>query len=450
MDIKTFKEIIFERAKKQDFSDFEIYYSKDENLNIGVYSGEIDKYSVNTTMGVSFRGLYKGKMGYSYTELIDEESIDTLLESAKESALSIDNEDKEIIFGERQDYAKLNTYNEELEKVSTEEKISFIKALENRVLNFNEKVETVAGCELEGSTIEYGIMNSKGIELMNRKNFIVSYVVPVIKHEEIRYDGFKFKVTQDFKELDIEEFAKEAVEEAMSRVGGDSVKSGNYKIALKNDIMAVMLRTFISVFNAENAQKGLSLLKGKEGKVIASSLVNLVDNPHLEGGFASTTFDAEAVATYNKHMIKEGKLSTLLYNLKAADKEGKKSTGNAYKESFASPVGIAPTNCYIEKGKGTFEEVLNHVGEGILITDLEGTHSGANAITGDFSLAAKGFWIKDGKKAEPIEQITVAGNFFKLLEDIEYIGQDLEFTIPMGANFGSPTVVIKSLSIAGK
>ena len=68
-------------------------------------------------------------------------------------------------------------------------------------------------------------------------------------------------------------------------------------------------------------------------------------------------------------------------------------------------------------------------------------------ITGDFSLAAKGFYIEDGIKTHPVEQITVAGNFFTLLNNIEEIGSDLKF--PM-SSVGSPSIVIKELSIAGE
>ena len=76
-----------------------------------------------------------------------------------------------------------------------------------------------------------------------------------------------------------------------------------------------------------------------------------------------------------------------------------------------------------------------------------GLHAGANSITGDFSLAAKGFMIEDGKKTFPIEQITVAGNFFKLLKDVEEVCSDIKF--PM-SSFGSPSVLISELSIAGE
>jgi PmbA protein len=95
--------------------------------------------------------------------------------------------------------------------------------------------------------------------------------------------------------------------------------------------------------------------------------------------------------------------------------------------------------------------MLQFLGDGLLITELQGMHSGANEVSGDFSLGAKGFLVKAGKLVKPVDQITVAGNFYKLLEDIEEIGSDLKFEPPSSAGcFGSPTIVIKGLSVAGK
>ena len=92
-------------------------------------------------------------------------------------------------------------------------------------------------------------------------------------------------------------------------------------------------------------------------------------------------------------------------------------------------------------------EMTKKIDKGLIITDLAGLHSGANSITGDFSLAAKGFYIENGVKTHPVEQITVAGNFFTLLTDIEEVGNDLKF--PM-SSVGSPSIMIKELSIAGE
>ena len=124
-----------------------------------------------------------------------------------------------------------------------------------------------------------------------------------------------------------------------------------------------------------------------------------------------------------------------------------KSTGNGFKSSYASIVGISATNFYIKPGEKSFEELCENIKDGVIITEFAGLHSGANAVTGDFSLAAKGFMVENGKKTFPIEQITVAGNFFTLLKDIECVGSDLKF--PM-SSIGCPSVIVKELSIAGK
>ena len=211
--------------------------------------------------------------------------------------------------------------------------------------------------------------------------------------------------------------------------------------------MVSLLSTFSGIFNADSAQKGLSLLKNREGDMIASPIVTIVDDPLLENGMASTPFDDEGVATFKKEVVLNGKLITLLHNLKTANKAGVKTTGNGIKSSYSSPISIYPTNFYIEKGDKSLDEIIKDIDEGLMVTSFAGLHSGANSVTGDFSLAAKGFYIKEGKKVFPVEQITVAGNYFDLLKDIEAIGEDLEF--PM-SSIGSPSVVIKELSVAGK
>jgi PmbA protein len=85
------------------------------------------------------------------------------------------------------------------------------------------------------------------------------------------------------------------------------------------------------------------------------------------------------------------------------------------------------------------------MGDGLVITNLDGLHSGANAVSGDFSLSAEGFLVRGGKIARPVEQITIAGNFFSLLKDIDAVAGDLEFK----GNVSSPSVLIRELSVAG-
>lgn len=447
MEFNIFKEQLFERAKQEGFTDCEVYYSDGENISISVYEFELEKYNIDKYIGLSFRGLINGKMGYSYTEILDEEAIDMLVKKAKEGAVSIENTDVQFIYKGDESYSEVKTYSEKLENIDPAELIEIAIDLERQTKNYSDKVINLSGCKVSYSSSRSLISNTKNLNLSNKSNLLMAYVIPVIEDRNQKQDGMGYQLVEDIKDIDTKKIASDAVNEAFSKIGAKSIESGNYKTIINNEAMSSLLETFSDVFSAESAQRGMSLLKDKEGSNIASDIVTIVDNPLLDNGLSSTPFDDEGVATYKKDIVKDGKLITLLHNLKTAHKANTKTTGNGFKSSYSSVVSVDPTNFYIEKGNLNFEELVNEVNEGVIVTDFAGLHSGANSITGDFSLAAKGYYITDGEKSYPIEQITVAGNFFELIKDIENIGNDLKFPL---SNIGSPSVVVKSLSIAGK
>ncbi len=451
MDIREFKDSLFAKAREEVFEDYEIYYVDGESFRVTIYEGEIDQYSVNSHMGLSFRGLYKGNMGYSYTEILDDYALEMLIKSAKENAMAIEDEDIDIIYGGKDAYANIEGYNEELAKVNADEKIKLALQLERDTEAESHNVKTLDDCMIVSGEGERGIINSKGLDLKYKSNMIYAIVSPVVEVEGKVNTAFAFKAANDMKEIDTKALAKEAVEDALAYMGAFSMASGKYGVIIRNDVMGDILSTFSGIFSAYNVQKGLSLLKGKIGKDIAAKAVTIVDDPLMEKGLCSAPFDDEGVATYTKTVIEEGKLKTFLYNLKTAKKDGVKSTGNASKASYSSTIGISPSNFYIKPGNKTLDELLETLGNGLFITEVQGLHSGANPVSGDFSLAAKGFEIKEGKKLRPVEQITLAGNFYELLFNITETGSDLKFGVPSGSScFGSPSLIVKELSVAGK
>ncbi|MDU7243179.1 TldD/PmbA family protein [Clostridium sp.] len=447
MELNIFINKLFQEAKNNGFNEYEVYYVDRESLSINAYNEEVEKYNLTTSYGLSFRGKINDKIGYSYTEILDDDAINMLVKNAKESALVIENEDIQFIYEGDKEYAEVNTYYKALENLPADKLIDLALSMEKEAKTLDNRVTSFGGCGIGYSKARYGIINSKGLNLENKSNLLSAYVVPIIKNGEDMHDGMGYVTANSIEDVEPKKLAQDGINEAISRIGGKSISSGKYKAVINNEAMVSILSTFAGVFSGDAVQKGLSLLKGKEGEIIASKQVTLLDDPHLENGLASVPFDDEGVATKKKDIIHEGKLMTLLHNLKTANKGNTKSTGNGFKNSYASPVGVSPTNLYIQKGEKSFEELLKDVGEGLLITEFAGLHSGANSITGDFSLAAKGFYIKDGKKDYPVEQITVAGNFFDLLKNIEVVGSDLKF--PM-SSIGSPSVKVTELSIAGK
>lgn len=447
MELNLFVKELFSKAQEEGFSEYEVYYVDRESLSISVYKEEVEKYNLNNSAGLSFRGKFGDRIGYSYTEILDEDAIEMLVKKAKENVLAIENNDIQFIYEGDKEYKEISTYHEELEDIPADKLINIAISMEKEAKKYCNKVESFSGCSVSYSSGKYGIINSKGLNLSNKSNLLTAYVVPIVKDLDKMYDGCGYVVAKSLNDVKPDKIAKMGVDEALSKIGGTSIASGNYKVIINNEAMVSLLSTFAGIFSGDAVQKGLSLLKDKEGEIIAADIVNLVDDPHLEDGLASVSFDDEGVATLKTYLIKNGKLNSLLHNLKTANKAGVKSTGNGFKASYASPISVSPTNFYIEPGINSLEEMTKKINKGLIITDFAGLHSGANSITGDFSLAAKGFYIEDGIKTHPVEQITVAGNFFTLLNNIEEIGSDLKF--PM-SSVGSPSIIIKELSIAGE
>ncbi len=446
MDIRLFIDKVMESSKKKGIEESELYYSDGESFTVKVFEGDISDYKVSEARGISLRGLYHGKMGYSYTEIFDDKSVNLLTDEVIESAEIIDSGDEEIIFEGSESYRELKLYNEDYTKVCIEEKIEFIKKLENACMEIDPRVHKVDYCIFGDGIGERIIKNSKGLELSQKGNSAYAYVSVVVRENDETKTGSAYKISNDFSEFNVDELAKKAVEEAISMLGAKPISSGEYRIVMKNKTFASLIQSYSGLFSAENVQKGMSQLKGKLGHTLASEKFTLVDDPFLENGTSSRSFDDEGVATEYRKIVENGVLKTYLYNLKTAKKDGVKTTGNATKASYKGTMGISPSNFYLEKGNFDFKTLLEKLSDGLYITQLDGLHAGINKISGDFSLAARGYYVRNGQIERPVNQITVAGNYFEMLKSIEEIGDDLEFTM---SSVGSPSVLIKSLNISG-
>ena len=450
MDTRAFIDRLYEKASGAGFDDFEIYYSGGEAFRAMVFKGEVNDYSVNTSAGISFRAMVDGKMGYAYTEAMDDDAIDMLIEKAKENASVIESEDEQFIFGGSDNYEPMDVYNPALDDVPASEKIDLALSLEKQAIDKDERIESVGYCMTQSASGNVIMKNSKGLNLEHRENFIIALVEPVAKKGDRMKDAFSYSMGRDIKDIDSKGMIEESVEEAVDMLDAKGIPSGSYKIIFSKDAAGDLLSTFSGIFSAESAQKGLSLLKGKEGETIAADIISIMDDPLMKDGYASAPFDAEGVATYTKAVVENGVLKTLLYNLKTAAKDGVKTTGNASKSSYKAPVNVSPFNFYIKPSETSVETLMEHVGEGLYITDLEGLHSGANPVSGDFSLSAKGYLITGGKKAHTVEQFTVAGNFYDVLKNAIEVGSDLKFGMPGSSCIGSPSISVGEMPIAGE
>lgn len=442
MNFTEIKEIISACCEKLGVAEYEIYYTAGEDISAETLKDEVSAFSSGESAKVYFRCLVDGHMGYASSSFFDEDELADIVVRAKENAGAIENDDVVFIFKGSDSYAK--TTAPEPQAVDAGELKN--KALELQRATYATDKAVVDGTQSVAISFrnEIYLYNSHGLELSNRVGMSGCYVMAVVNKDGEARDNFEF--AENINSEDAKNLPAKAVQGALDKIGAAEIPTGKYDVVIDGTQMRSLLSAFSSAFSAKNALLGMSRLAGKEGEKIAADIVTITDDPMREGCPVQTPFDDEGVATYKKTVVENGVLKTMLYDLTTAYKTGKTTTGNGRRGG-----NIAPYNFGICAGSETQEELFAKVGDGVYVTGVKGLHAGANAITGDFSVESEGFLIKDGKKAGPIKSFTIAGNFFDLLKSIDSLGNEVKWGIPAGfIVFGSPDVLVKGMSVAGK
>jgi PmbA protein len=441
---------LLELAKKAGFTDFEVYTETSKRFSTSIFKGEVDKFSYSEPAGVSVRGIFNGKMGNAYTERVDLEALEALVYDCLSNAQISEVEEIAEIYTPPATYPCVETEDGDLHEMTAAEKIQQLKDAETLGMQLDSRVDQITnGYGDLVSTV--GIYNTKGLALEYTLSLGYAYFAPILKQGQETKNEMVLKLFKTRDAFKANELVEEAVNNTAHMFGAEAIPSGNYKAVIGNKAVSCLLSAMSSIFSAEAADKGLTLFKDKVGEVVASSMVNIVEDPHLASGFASIPFDSEGVPTQKKRLIDGGRLTGFIHNLKTARKFGVEPTGNGFKASFKTPVGIATTNLFVESGSESFETMLSRVQNGVYLTAFDGLHAGINAVTGDFSLSCRGFLIEAGQLTTAINQITASGNYFELLKLIDGVANDFVFEdIDSVSVYGAPSISAEKLVISGK
>lgn len=450
MDFQTFRQFVDQEAAALRIEGYELYYQLEESASVSAFRREIKEFSNASEGGVCLRCLVEGKMGYASTQLLSEESARALVRRAAGNAAVLETSEPEFLVEAGQSYQPAITNNAPLPGAN---------ALRRAALAGQDALYAQPGV-VDGSETDVfaehiciAIHNSRGLDLQYEETVsgaVLSAVVSDGTEDGEKANKYKIRLG-DLDKLDLNAAAGEAAGEARDTLGAGVAPTGAVPVVFSPDAMSALLSAYAGIFSAENAQKGLSLLKDKEGQAIASPVVTLVDDPFYEKSAMPMPFDAEGSPTRRKNVIENGVLNTLLYNLRTAAAAGKQTTGNAAKSGYDAKVDVQPFTMYLASGELTQEQLLQKAQNGVLINSLGGLHAGANPISGDFSLESAGFLIENGRKGAPVRSFTVAGNFFSLLKNVAAVANDPQLpTSPSSTEFISPSVLVEGLSIAGK
>ena len=444
MNFNEFKLAVIAECEKLGIAEYELYYQAAESTSVSAFQHEINQFTGSIEGGVCFRCIVGGKMGYASTEELSEAQAAAIVARAADNAAVLEAEEPVFLGEGGKTYAPI---------ADSGVTMPATDALIAKVLSAQEQIYAAHPAVIDGSSTQgvaerstIAIYNSKGLDLSSETVLCGLVVAAVVTDGQEMANDYQIKLGK-LESIDTAALTKKAAETAYGKLGGDVAPTGQYPVVFDPEAMSDLLATFSSIFSAENAQKGLSKLAGKEGQVIASPAVTLVDDPFHPGSI-QRNFDAEGSPACTKNVIEKGEFKTLLHNLKTANMAGVQTTGNASKAGYDSPVGIRPFTFYLAPGQITEEELLAKAGNGVYINSLGGLHAGANPVSGDFSLQSAGFMIENGVKTTAVKSFTVAGNFYDLLQNIVCAASNLE--LPGMGSFGSPSVLVEGLSIAGK
>ncbi|WCT73696.1 TldD/PmbA family protein [Sphingomonas naphthae] len=228
---------------------------------------------------------------------------------------------------------------------------------------------------------------------------------------------------------------------AVGRLNPGKLPSGAMPVFFDPRIGGSLVGHLIGAITGSSVARRTSFLLDRLGERIFAPGVTLRDDPHRPRGLRSKPFDGEGLPTRATDIIADGVLTGWLMESASARQLGLAPTGHATR-GVGGPPGVSATNLYLAPGAASVEELMADVKLGVLVTELIG--QGVNGVTGDYSRGASGFAIRDGRIAEPVAEITVAGNLKDMFAAL-VPASDLVFRQAVDV----PTLRVDGMTLAG-
>lgn len=451
---------------KKDGVELELIVECGEQLGLSVSQGKLEKFDSSQSQVGGLRVLMNGVEGYSWTESLDEKDLVAAYHDAVESAKfstrgnvmrSADERAKEMIElwgdepisgGVKEDQG---LFNDTLSKVSMDSKIDRAKMLEMKSKERDSRIANVPYNRYSETSGEVMIFNSKGVRARQRRTGVMGYTYCLAKSgEESRMAGESF-FTRNATAVPIAETAALAAEKAVNKLGSVSPETGRYPIVIDREVAAEVFGLIADYFSAKSLAERTTIYgKSPEpsanlGQFVGSPVLQIIDDPSLDGGIGNRPFDAEGAPTKKTTLVENGVLKAFLTNSVYAKRLGLPHTSNASR-SARTQLDVAPSNLVIAGGTETFAQLMMTYPKMIYVTDFTGYHAGFQHGSGAFSFQSEGELWENGKKVKSLCNFVVAGSIDEMLKGLEKVSARRS---PKSSSVIAPDLLIKSLSVAG-
>lgn len=433
-------------ARSQPGEQVEVVVAHSRDTEVRVHEGEIESLSVAESQGVGVRVVADRRQGFASAGTFDPDALDEALDEARDNARYAEpDEHLGLADPDGVPVADLDLWSDDLAATATEAKIDLALAVERAVKAGDARIIGLESAEYADSMGTSVVVSSTGIRSSGAETVCDLVAYALAEEAGETQTGFGFSVGRSPHDLDVDEAAADAVHRATRLLGATKPPSQRVTVVLDPFVTAQFLAIVGSTLSGDAVLKGRSPFGDRVGEVIAAPAVTFVDDPTDVRAFTAGTNDGEGLAARRNVLIDGGRLTGFVHDAYSGRRSGAASTGSAVRSARSTPVAGCQAISLLP-GDRSPEALLAEVGEGLLVADVAGLHSGVNPVSGDFSTGADGLWIKNGELADPVREFTIASTLQRMLQDVVAIGDDLTW-LPMSA--AGVTLVIADVSVSG-
>ncbi len=389
------EKILCKAEKKAESA--EIYRLNEQNSLIRTSQGKIETSKTGKSKGYGLRITRNSSTGYSYfsEKKHADKAIKTALKLAKMNKNPV-----ELPLTKKT--RKTKTFDKKIQELDFDDLARLIRRINKGT---NRHAETLKS-QISTYIVKVRVINSRGTDLQKKSTSFLAYAVGKKK----KATGIDYYFKKKFSPK-VTEVGEKAGKIAKKSAGGKPL-SFTGDIVIDPEVLSSFLeKTVLRDVNGKKIDKGQSNWNEKIGEKVSDEF-NLTDDPFLDYGAGTTSFDDEAVPTSKTTLIKKGVLKNFLDNLETS----RESTGNGFRSNYSSTPSIDTTNIVLEPPE---RENVFDVKKGVFVKNLSGFHN-MNASTGDFALnIGTGFRIKNGKKTKPVRGCMLTGNFYNMINKIK-------------------------------
>ena len=448
---------LLERALRRGGDLAELYVEERAGLGLTLDDGRVERPQSGRELGASIRVVQGDSTYFGHVDGVAEKDLRRVAESVSQ-AVSGERREPQALSASAEP-SEAHRIGQRPEEVDAARKAELLRVCDQTARGAASEVVQVAASYVEARR-RVQVFNSDGVAAADDRTRVRLSVQVVARRDgtvetgtETRGGHAGFELVAEHPE----QVAESAARKALTMLDAVDAPTGRMPVVVGNGFGGVLLHEAVGhCLEADAVQKRASVYAGKLGEQLAEPWLIAYDDGRKPGEWGSDGIDDEGTSTRQTTVIEGGRLTSYLYDLLRARKDGVASTGNGRRESFRHLPIPRMTNTYFGEGNATRDELIEGTEKGLYAVSFGGGQ--VEPATGDFVFGvSEGYLIENGKVTSPVRGATLIGSGLEALRAIDGVAADLEIATgfcgkagqQVAAGVGQPHVRIQALTVGG-